>query len=106
MRASRSFPREVDAYVVKLDPRRELVDRLAIRGLCDRCGADRRFRPRTEELRQRFASDLAAVETEAEKLAHDLAARRGIQLPKCDGRQSGIFALDPRSMRSMRTRFS
>jgi DNA-binding response OmpR family regulator len=36
--------REVDAYVSKLDERRELVYRLAIRGLCERCGADRRFR--------------------------------------------------------------
>jgi hypothetical protein len=27
--------------IVKLDPRRERVYRLAIRGLCDRCGTDR-----------------------------------------------------------------
>jgi hypothetical protein len=27
-------PREVDEFVAKLDPRRELVYRLAIRGLC------------------------------------------------------------------------
>jgi hypothetical protein len=29
-------PREVDAYAAKLEPRRELVYRLALHGLCDR----------------------------------------------------------------------
>lgn len=69
-------PREVDAYVSKLDDRRELVYRLAIRGLCDRCGADRRFRVRTEELRRWFAADLDAIEAEADGLARELAERR------------------------------
>ena len=69
-------PREVDAYVSKLDERRELVYRLAIRGLRVRCGADRRFRVRTEELRRWFATDLDAIEAEADGLARELAERR------------------------------
>jgi hypothetical protein len=30
-------PRDIDAYVAKLDPRRDLIYRIAIRDLCDRC---------------------------------------------------------------------
>jgi hypothetical protein len=69
-------PREVDAYVSKLDERRELVYRLAIRGLCDRCGTDRRFRARTQELRRWFAADLDAIEAEADGLARELKVER------------------------------
>jgi hypothetical protein len=42
-------PREIDAFVAKLEPRRELAYRLAIRGLCDGC-CDRKFKQRTDEL--------------------------------------------------------
>jgi hypothetical protein len=58
-------PREVDDYVRKLDPRRELVYRLAIRGLCDRCRGDRAFKARTEELMARYKDDLGAVLADA-----------------------------------------
>jgi hypothetical protein len=40
-------PREVDDFVRKLDPRRELIYRFAIRGPCTRCRGDRAFRART-----------------------------------------------------------
>ena len=65
-------PREIDAFVAKLDPRRELVYRVAIRDLCNRCRCDRRFKQRTEELMQRFNGELGAVLTDAGKLAADL----------------------------------
>jgi hypothetical protein len=68
-------PREVDAYVAKLNPRRELVYRLAIRGLCNRCRGDRRFKARTEELMAKFKDDLGAVLTEAGQLERDLTER-------------------------------
>jgi hypothetical protein len=68
-------PREIEAFVAKLDPRRELVYRLAIRGLCDRCRCDRKFKQRTEELMQRFDHELGAVLTEASKLTADLTRR-------------------------------
>ena len=51
-------PREVGEYVAKLDPRRELVYRLTIRGLCDRCHCDRSFTERTQELSQAAATPL------------------------------------------------
>jgi hypothetical protein len=69
-------PREVDVLVVNLDPRRELVYRIAIRELCDRCRCDRKFKQRTEELMQRFDGELSAMLAEAGKLAADLAGRR------------------------------
>ena len=73
MTFSLSFnPREIDAFVAKLDPRRELVYRLAVRDLCDRCRCDRKFKQRTEELMQRFHGDLSAVLTDAGKLAAHL----------------------------------
>jgi hypothetical protein len=65
-------PREIDAFVAKLDPRRELVYRIAIRDLCDRCRCDRKFKQRTEELMQRFRGELSAVLAEADKLTADL----------------------------------
>src|ERR1700726_3966934 len=40
-------PREVNEYVAKLDPRRELLYRLALRGLCDRSRSDDAFTQRT-----------------------------------------------------------
>ena len=65
-------PREIDALVAKLNPRREFVYRIAIRDLCDRCRCDRKFMQRTEELMQRFNSELSAVLAEAGKLTADL----------------------------------
>ena len=65
-------PREIDAFVAKLDPRRELVYRIAVRDLCDRCRCDRRFKQRTEELMQRFKGELSSVLIEAGKLTADL----------------------------------
>jgi hypothetical protein len=65
-------PREIDAFVAKLDPRREFVCRIAIRDLCDRCRCDRKFKQRTEELMQRFKGELSAVLIDASKLAADL----------------------------------
>jgi hypothetical protein len=65
-------PREIDAFVAKLDPRRELVFRIAIADLCDRCRCDRKFKQRTEELMQRFNGELNAVLIDAGKLAADL----------------------------------
>jgi hypothetical protein len=66
-------PREVNEYVAKLDPRRELVYRLALRGLCDRCRSDDAFTQRTDELTLRFKDDLGAVLSEAARLSRDLA---------------------------------
>ena len=40
-------PREVNEYVAKLDPRRELLYRLALRGLCDGSRSDDAFTQRT-----------------------------------------------------------
>jgi hypothetical protein len=65
-------PREVDAYVAKLDPRRELVYRLAIRNLCYRCQCDRRFKARTDELMQRFKNQTSALLADADQLAREL----------------------------------
>jgi hypothetical protein len=68
-------PREIDAYVAKLDPRRELVYRLAMRGLCDRCRSDRRFTARTDEIMQRFNNEVNAVMADANRLAFELTRR-------------------------------
>ena len=68
-------PREIDAYLAQLDPRRELVYRIAIRDLCDRCRCDRKFRQRTEELMQHFNGELSAVLADAGKLAADWTRR-------------------------------
>jgi hypothetical protein len=65
-------PREVDALVAELDARQELVYRLAIRGLCDRCRRDHAFERRTEELMLGFARELDAVLAEAGRLASEL----------------------------------
>jgi hypothetical protein len=62
-------PREVDRIVRRLDPRQELVYRLAVRGLCARCCGDRAFRQRTDALLARFQSEFPAVLREAAALA-------------------------------------
>ena len=68
-------PREVDALVANLAPRQELVYRLALRGLCDRCRGDRAFEQRTEELMLGFGRDLSAVLAEAAQLSRKLTER-------------------------------
>ena len=68
-------PREVDALVATLAPRQELVYRLALRGLCDRCRGDRVFEQRTEELMLGFGRDLSAVLAEAAQLSRKLTER-------------------------------
>jgi hypothetical protein len=63
-------PREVDRIVRRLDPRQELVYRLAVRGLCARCYYDDlAFRQRTDALLARFQSEFPAVLREAAALA-------------------------------------
>ena len=69
-------PREVDGYVSKLDPRRELVYRLAIRGLCNRCRGDRAFQDRTSTLMLKFGSELDAVLREAGELKQELTKEK------------------------------
>lgn len=65
-------PRRVAAYVAKLDPRRELVYRLAFRGLCDRCRGDWRSVPgRAQGLSQVKASHQTA------RRVHDHGAGQG-----------------------------
>lgn len=64
--------READAYVAKLDPRQELIYRLAFRGLCNHCLGDRAFKTRTDVLLRRFrGGDLGALL--AEQIARELA---------------------------------
>lgn len=58
--------------VAKLDPRQELVYRLALRGLSDRCRGDRAFTERTDALMAEHSADLAAVLAEAAQLARKL----------------------------------
>ena len=65
-------PREVDQVVVLLHPRRELVYRLAIRGLCTRCRVDRAFTTRTHALLERHLDELAELLSEAKALAAEL----------------------------------
>ena len=68
-------PREVDGYLAGLPPRRELVYRLAIRGLCSRCRDNRRFEGRTEELMQRFAAELREALAESALLEWELMVK-------------------------------
>ena len=65
-------PREVEQYVTTLDPRRELVYRLAFRDLCDRCRGDPPFKERTEALMRRFSGELGALLAEAGELPREL----------------------------------
>jgi hypothetical protein len=67
-------PREADAFVRGMEPRQELIYRLAVRGLCPRCRGDRQFRARTEELVFEFRKDIGAVLREADALAAELTA--------------------------------
>jgi hypothetical protein len=67
-------PREADAFVRGMPPRQELVYRIAVRGLSERCRGDRQFRRRTDELMARFLDDLPAVMKEAAALEAELAA--------------------------------
>jgi hypothetical protein len=66
-------PNEVTVLMRGLAPRRELIYRLAIHGLCDSCRGDRQFRERTDELTAKFKSDLPAILAEAAKLGDELA---------------------------------
>lgn len=67
-------PLEVDRFVRPLGQRAELVYRLAIRGLRERCRGDRQFRQRTDELMEKFRKDLPAVLAEARTLADEFIA--------------------------------
>ncbi len=67
-------PREAERFVRGMPLRRELIYRLAVRGLCPRCGSDRQFRARTEALTEQFRKDLPAVLKEANKLSIELTA--------------------------------
>jgi hypothetical protein len=67
-------PREVDALVRRMPPRQELVYRLLCRGICARCGGDRRFMRRTDELTFEFRHQLADILKDAAALAGLMAA--------------------------------
>jgi hypothetical protein len=67
-------PGEVTVLLRGLPPRQELVYRLAIRGLSERCRGDRVFNARTDALVERFRKELPAVLKEADKLADELTA--------------------------------
>jgi hypothetical protein len=67
-------PEEANRFVRGMPPRQELVYRLAIRGLCERCRGDRTFRQRTDALIEQFRKDLPTVLREAKKLGEELAA--------------------------------
>jgi hypothetical protein len=57
-----------------LGQRAELVYRLAIRGLRERCHGDRQFKQRTDGLTEKFRKDLPAVLAEARTLADEFIA--------------------------------
>jgi hypothetical protein len=67
-------PREVEEFVRPLPARQQLVYRLAVRGLCERCCGDRQFTKRTDALLERFRKELPAVLKEANKLGEELKA--------------------------------
>jgi hypothetical protein len=67
-------PREAARFVRGMPPRQELVYRLAIRGLCERCRGDRAFTKRTDVLIELFRKELPAVLAGAAKLSEELAA--------------------------------
>jgi hypothetical protein len=67
-------PRELENFVRPLPARQQLVYRLAVRGLCERCRGDRVFRQRTDALVEQFRKELPAVLKEAAKLGEELAA--------------------------------
>ena len=65
-------PREVDRVIVLLQPRRELVYRLAVRRLSARCRDDRAFNARTHALLERYLNELDELVAEAKALAAEL----------------------------------
>jgi hypothetical protein len=67
-------PNEVTVLMRGLAPRRELIYRVAIRGVSERCRGDRQFRQRTDELTAKFKAELPAILAEAAKLEADLMA--------------------------------
>ena len=67
-------PGEVTVVLRGLSPRQELVYRLAVRGLSERCRSDRVFRQRTDTLTEQFRKDLPTVLKEAAKLSDELVA--------------------------------
>ncbi len=67
-------PREVENFIWPLPARQQLVYRLAVRGLCQRCRGDRVFRQRTDSLIEQYRKDLPAVLAEAAKLGEELVA--------------------------------
>jgi len=67
-------PREVEEFIRPLPARQQLVYRLAVRGLCERCRGDRQFGQRTDALAKQFRKELPAVLTEADKLSAELTA--------------------------------
>jgi hypothetical protein len=69
-------PRAIDALLAELNPRQELVYRLAMRGLCGRCRSDDRFTARTEALILGFGRELRSVLSEAGQLSRALMEQR------------------------------
>jgi hypothetical protein len=67
-------PRKAERFVRGMPSRQELVYRLAIRGLCERCRGDRAFTKRTDVLIEQFRKDLPVVLREANKLGEELTA--------------------------------
>jgi hypothetical protein len=67
-------PGEVRVLLRGLPPRQELVYRLAVRGLSERCRGDRQFKQRTDALVEQYRKDLPAVLNEANKLAEEITA--------------------------------
>ena len=65
-------PREVDGLVALLDPRREVVYRLAVRRVSARCRDDPAFAARTDALVKRFLGELSELLAEARQLAREL----------------------------------
>lgn len=69
-------PREVEQYLKPLEPRQELIYRMAIVSLCDRCRGDPGFRRRLARLQARFAGDLGEILVEAGQLRDELVKGR------------------------------
>ena len=63
-------PREVDAYAAKLDPSRELVYRLAVHILCDRCGCRSPVPPKARTDERRFRRSACDCPVTIGLLAH------------------------------------
>ena len=65
-------PREIDRLVALLDPRRELVHRLAVRRVSASCRYDPAFAARTDALVKQFLGELSELLAEARQLARGL----------------------------------